>query len=197
MMEKPSVDEAIFVALQSFEEINRDILQNRSHSQPNTELAATLSFSDIVDCVCNPLSETSQNRLKLINTNLDYRRKYRFVVKQVAAFESPEQLAASTKEQIMSRQQDGFAIVVDDMGDGNVMVMLSLANFADSSSDITENDGATKRSQKAHIHCEGQQNIEIIHMHLDDQGRYIAVLEQHSPAASLLVKSDTHLYVTH
>lgn len=167
----------LFAALQAYESLKIAIVKQTARSR--------LSFSDIAYCAMNPGSEKAQRIRTSVNENVDYFRKYRFVLSQVCRLQSHQKVAASTQERLLERREDEFTLQIDLMPDDNAFVCLALIDL-----------GEYAGHRTAFLHCELKGKMELIQLSRDEQGNYIVVLSASDEALHVLTNVNTHLYLS-
>lgn len=183
------IDEQIFIALQAYEQLKSDALAVTTESTNNASHTMRLSFNDIVNCVRMPTAVHSKDALKIINQVIDYRRKYRFVLKQMSMLHSPAQVAASSEEKLLERFEESFSVKVQAVEKNQVCVELVLNH----NQAVTEEEGSP---MQAYLHCECEEKIEVVELGAQASGQFFDVLKKDDPRLQTLTDINTQIYVT-
>jgi hypothetical protein len=179
------LDERIFIALQAYEQTKYAALDQTSNQR--------LSFTDIVSCVRCPDLPRSIRTLTIVNQRLDYRRKYRFILLQMSTLQSPQQVAASSNERLLQRNEAQFSIQIIENDkpirglkeDASVKIVLTL-------SESTEHN----MRERAYLHCETDSKIEVVECQAGGGDRFSAVLSHDDLRMVALSDVNSHMYVT-
>jgi hypothetical protein len=184
------IDEQVFIALQEYEQLRgaqRLTIEGK-------RLSRKLSFTDIVHCVREPQALASNEHLSIINQSIDYRRKYRFVLKQIARLQSPRQIAASTNEHAFERKDERFTLSMKIIEHDTAQVNMTLHNPV-FDHDLT--GGARVLPKQAYLHSETDDEIGVVILNeANQQGEFSALMKPHSDHFAQLTNINAHLYVT-
>jgi len=178
--QSPGMNEQIFVALQAYEALKAQQLKmafslNESHK--------VLSFTDIVQCARSPLAGKSQQQLIEINQSLDYRRKYRFVLQQIASIYSPQQAAAASPDNLLVRDASEFSLKLDETAERDVKLMVSLK------------PGYEQQCQSLHLHCEAEEAFVTISLEKASNEAYLSRFERDSKQYNALLNPSNQIYI--
>lgn len=186
----PPIDEQVFIALQEYEQL-RGV---RTLTKEGKRLSKKLSFTDIVHCVREPQALASSEHLSIINQSIDYRRKYRFVLKQIAHLQSPQQIAASTNEHAFERKDERFTLSMKIIEHDTAQVNMTLHT------PVFDHDligGAHVLPKQAYLHSETDDEIGVVTLsEASQQGEFTTLMKAHSAHFAQLTDINAHLYVT-
>jgi hypothetical protein len=185
------LDEQVFIALQAYEELKQGAEIDALASDHLNKEECKLSFTDIVHCVRQPQALASARHLSIINTSIDYRRKYRFVLMQLASLQSPRQIAASSSEQAYQRVDENFTLSMKLVEQDRAEVSMTLrADFAESSAELL--------AEQAYLHSETEQEIGVVVLNTEpcERGRFSALINAKGTHFANLTNINSHLYVT-
>jgi hypothetical protein len=174
------INEQIFVALQAYEALKAQQLKIAFSSNKNNK---GLSFTDIVNCARTPLAMKSQRQLEDINQSLDYRRKYRFVLQQIASIYSPQQAAAASLESSLARNASEFSLKLDDTAEQGLKLVVSLK------------PGYEQESKSLHLHCEAEEAFVTISLEKASNDAYFASFERDSKEYNALLNPSSQIYI--
>jgi len=178
--QKDDIDEEIFTALQAYEALKSHYLSTSASSNH-----LRLSFTEIMHCARAPRAPESIVQLSLINKSLDYRRKYRFVLQNLARIHSPKQVAASTAESLLTREAAEFSLNVKNMSEHYASVTLKLKQAYEHS------------DETLYLHCEADDAFVTISVRRNEEDAYVGQVEQASKEYNALLSPTSEMYVVY
>jgi hypothetical protein len=174
------MNEQIFVALQAYEALKAQQLKIAFSANNNNK---GLSFTDIVHCARTPLDKKSQQQLQDINQSIDYRRKYRFVLQQIASIYSPQQVAAASPDHLLARDASEFSLKLEELAEQVVKLKVSLK------------PGYEQESKTLHLHCEAEEAFVTISLDKASNDAYFANFERDSEEYNALLNPFSQIYI--
>jgi hypothetical protein len=178
--QRDGLDEQIFVALQAYEALKSHHLNRAASSE-----RLRLSFTEIMHCARAPYAAQSIVQLGVINQSLDYRRKYRFVLQNLARIYNPKQVAASTADSLLKRDAGEFSLHIKNVAEQHASVSLRLKQ-------------AYEHSGKAlHLHCEADGAFVTISLKRTNEDSFFASLDQACKEYNALVNPASEMYVVY
>lgn len=185
---------SIFVIRQQYRQLTRSA--SESQVEENSALNAktiqtpekTVSFAELVQCACFPMSKRSKQLMLVITKNVSLFTQYEWILKKMCIALSAEQVAAGTNEQVMSRTNDDFDLQIkpDKSNNTQVHVLLSLTPMKSAHSVY---------SKGIFLHCMQGDLFKVIHFENVMDGQAQIVIEQDSATYNLITSPNTKLYL--
>jgi hypothetical protein len=185
---------SIFVIRQQYRQLTRSALETQVeenaafNAQTVRASKKRVSFAELVQCACFPMSKKSKQLMLVIVKNVSLFTQYEWILQRMSIAISAEQVAASSNEQVMSRTNDNFDLQIkpDKSNNTQVHVLLSLKSMQ---------SGHSAYSKGIFLHCMQGDLFKVIHFENIMDGQAQIVIEQDSAMYNLITSPNTKLYL--
>jgi hypothetical protein len=162
--------------------------QYRQLTRRSLEPAASVSFSELVQCACFPLAAKSRKLMPVISNDLSLYTQYEWILRKMNIAQSLEQVAASSELKQMSRSTEKFDLQIkpDKSNSRQAHLLLSLKE---------SNARDTAYPKGIFLHCVAKNEFELLHFENVLDGQAQLIIEKESRTFELLSSANTKLYL--
>mmetsp|Transcript_49145 Transcript_49145/g.157430 ORF Transcript_49145/g.157430 Transcript_49145/m.157430 type:complete len:224 (+) Transcript_49145:342-1013(+) len=183
---------SIFKVKQQYRQLTGRVVEQeqknaaKENMRPAKTTSKAVSFAELVQCACFPLTKKSVMVKKTIESNLALLTQYEWILRKMSIAHSLEQVAASTEIKLLSRTTEQFDLQIkrDKSNSKQAQVLLRLNNV---------NDAAYPKG--VFLHCVAEEKFAVIHFANVLDGQAQIIVEEESATFSLLTSANTKLYL--